>query len=208
MISSNLRRLRLEKAVSLSELARNSGVSKGTLAKLEAGSSNPTVDTLQALSSSLGVSLNELLTDEDSQVRVIKADGQGWVEGSALGYRLIDRLLGKGAVEIHEFTFADGMRRESESHAKSTLEHLFVTTGRLLVGPADDPVELRAGDYVRFPAYRPHIYQAIDGDARAILLISYLQAPSNKQEMQRELDHLLSVGDEPARERRELDEPS
>lgn len=202
-IALNLRRLRSEKAVSLSELARDSGMSKGTVAKLETGSGNPTVETLQSLANSLGVSVNDLLTDEDSRVRVVRAAEGAWVEGSALGYRLVDRLLGRNAVDVHEFTFANGMRRESKAHVPGTLEHLFVTAGRLSVGPIGDTVELRVGDYVRFLADRPHTYEAVDGDARAILLISYLQAPSSKQEMQRELDHLLSVGDE--RKRRQLE---
>ena len=51
-IALNVRHLRIENGLSLSELARASGVSKGTLSRLEAGSRNPTIKALIALANS------------------------------------------------------------------------------------------------------------------------------------------------------------
>ena len=93
-IALNLRRLRAERGVSLSELARNAGVSKGTLSRLEAGSGNPRVETMANLAGALGVTIDDLITDEGSRVRVVRSTGGTWVRGSAVGYRLMDRLLG------------------------------------------------------------------------------------------------------------------
>ena len=54
-IGWNLRRARSGRRLSLQELAGRSGVAKATLANLEAGRGNPTIDTLWALALALGV---------------------------------------------------------------------------------------------------------------------------------------------------------
>ncbi len=201
-IAFNVRRLRIENGLSLSELARASGVSKGTLSRLETGSRNSTINTLIALANSLNVTVDDILSDEFSGLQVIRPSEENWVRGSTLGVRLLDHLPGRSLVDVYEATFTGGMRREAEGHGVGILEHLFLTTGRLLVGPVGEAVELEAGDFVRFPADRPHIYEAIDGDAQAVLLLSYLQTPSSNQEIQRELQHMLSSGDRPRPARR------
>lgn len=194
-IALNLRRVRLERYVSLGELSRTSGVSKGTLSALESGAGNPTVETLDALADTLGVTVGALVADDGSSPRIMRA-GQGeWVEGSAVGLRRVDRLLGRGMVDMYEATFVSGVRRESEGHAPGVLEHLFVTSGRLLVGPIGDTSELGEGDRITFAGDVPHVYEAIEEDARAVLLISYARPPTPDQELERELEHVLSEGD-------------
>jgi transcriptional regulator with XRE-family HTH domain len=194
-IAINLQRIRAEKSVSLSEVARSSGMSKATLSKLEAGMGNPTIETLTALANSLGVTLEALLSDEASRVRVVRPTRESWVRGSAVGMRMLDRLAGRNVVDVYEAEFKGGLRRESEGHVRGTIEHLFVVGGRLLAGPSGEEVELGAGDFARFPADRPHLYEAVGGDARAVLMISYTKMPSREQEMHRELEHLLSPTD-------------
>lgn len=194
-IALNLRRVRHERYVSLGELSRTSGVSKGTLSALEAGTGNPTVDTLGALADALGVTVEALISSEDSQARVMRSEEGEWVEGSAVGLRLVDRLLARGMVDMYEATFAAGVRRESEGHVPGVLEHLLVTSGRLLAGPATNVVELGVGDRITFPGDVPHVYEAVGGSVRAVLLISYVRPPSPDQELQRELEHVLSEGD-------------
>ncbi|MGB3634923.1 MAG: XRE family transcriptional regulator [Rubrobacteraceae bacterium] len=194
-IALNLRRVRHERYVSLGELSRTSGVSKGTLSALESGSGNPTVDTLEALADSLGVTVETLVAAEGSQARVMRSGEGAWVEGSAVGLRLVDRLLARGMVDMYEATFAAGFRRESEGHAPGVLEHLLVTSGRLLAGPITNVAELNVGDRITFAGDVPHVYEAVGNEARAVLLISYVRPPSPDQELERELEHVLSEGD-------------
>lgn len=197
-IAINLQRIRAERAVSLSEVARGAGISKATLSKLEAGMGNPTVETLAALATYLEVKLEDLLSDEALRMRVLRPSEESWVRGSAVGMRKVDRMAGRSVVDVYEAEFRAGLRRESEGHGRGTLEHLFVLEGRLVAGPEGEAVELGAGDFARFPADRPHVYEAVGGgDARAVLMISYTKAPSGEQEMDRELEHLLSPTDKP-----------
>lgn len=42
-------------------------------------------------------------------------------------------------------------------------------TGRAVVGPADDPVELHPGDYIAYPADQPHVFAAVEPDTMAVM---------------------------------------
>src|SRR5690242_11808925 len=76
VLASNLRRLRIARHLSLSELARATSMSKATLSSIENGRANPTVDTLSALAAALRVPVVELLDEPPvPPVRVIRAAG-------------------------------------------------------------------------------------------------------------------------------------
>ena len=77
VLAANLRRLRIARRLSLSELARATGMSKATLSSVESGRSNPTVETLAALAAALRVSLGELLEEPPlGEVRVVRRGRQ------------------------------------------------------------------------------------------------------------------------------------
>lgn len=49
MIYNELKRIRTERGMSISELARRSGVSRITVSDIESGESNPTVKTIKSI---------------------------------------------------------------------------------------------------------------------------------------------------------------
>src|SRR5689334_22735036 len=78
VLAANLRRMRIARRLSLSELARATGMSKATLSSVESGRSNPTVETLAALASALRVSLGELLEEPPvGEVHVVRGSRNG-----------------------------------------------------------------------------------------------------------------------------------
>ena len=73
------------------ELSRRSGVARNTIAALEAGEGNPTLDTLYALADALKVPLSDLLERPPAGPRIVRAGEGAHVEGAALDANLIDR---------------------------------------------------------------------------------------------------------------------
>src|ERR1700747_3873702 len=63
VIAANLRRLRTARRMSLVTLASRADVAKATLANLEQGRGNPTIETLWSLALGLGVAFRDLLED-------------------------------------------------------------------------------------------------------------------------------------------------
>lgn len=75
--------------------------------------------------------------------------------------------------EIFEMTLAAGGVQHGKPHGDGVVERMFVYSGRVLAGPADNSVELGPGDFLRYPGDRPHIYKAADGECRGMLLVGY-----------------------------------
>src|ERR1700754_519340 len=170
-IGDNLRTLRGD--VSVLELSRRSGVARNTIAALERGDGNPTVDTLYALADALNVPLASLLeAPVAAAVQVVRAGTGVHVEGAALDADLLERFERPGVFgELYAIRFHAGEAREAAPHPFGVEERLHVHSGRVRVGPVEHPVELGAGDYAHYPGSVPHIYEALGGEAAGTLLI-------------------------------------
>src|SRR3954468_6912963 len=117
-LARNLKRKRLERAISLSELARVSGVSKATLSGLERGNGNPSVDTVWALAHALNVSFGDLFDEDDGDVvQVGRLDDAQIVtaERGFTGRKLLSRQ-GRGAVEVYVLDLKRGGKRRGAAH--------------------------------------------------------------------------------------------
>ncbi|MFJ6088456.1 helix-turn-helix domain-containing protein [Streptomyces sp. NPDC092369] len=158
LVARNLHRFRLERAMSLGELARRSGLSKQTLSKIEQGSGNPTVETLSLLGTALDVPARRLLTEWGTPVYVQRQTDGEWQGAANWHERVLDETYGSGYVRTMVLRLERGERDPEEipAHAPGTLHHLYMITGKLRTGPMAEPVDLAAGDFVRFPGDVPH----------------------------------------------------
>jgi transcriptional regulator with XRE-family HTH domain len=174
-LARSLKRRRLERAISLSELARRAGVSKATLSSLERGTGNPSVDTVWALARALNVPFGDLFDGaEDDVIQVHRIEDAQIVtqEDGFRGRRLLSRQ-GRGGFELYVLELARGTKHDAAAHSPGVVEHVMVIEGRAEVGPDDDAAALGAGDYLTFAADLPHHYHALAGSARLLLLTDY-----------------------------------
>jgi transcriptional regulator with XRE-family HTH domain len=171
VLAANLRRLRIARHLSLSELARATTMSKATLSSIENGRANPTVDTLASLAGALRVSIAELLEDLPiPEVRVVRS-AQGRLERrDGLPQRLLDSVTAGGPLEVAELALPARAAHEAEPRPPRTRAHVFVLQGKLITGPVELPTELDAGDYASFPADIPHLYEAGRSATRALVI--------------------------------------
>ncbi len=158
LVARNVRRFREERGLSLGEVARRSGLSKQTLSKIEQGIGNPTVDTLAQLGIALDVSIRRLVTEWGTPV-FVQRQGEGeWSDLGGWSERVLDEIYGSGYVRtlVIRLERAKAGSQTIEAHSPGTLHHLYVITGKLRTGPLSDPVDLSAGDFVRFPGDVAH----------------------------------------------------
>ena len=169
----NLKALRGD--VSVLELSRRSGVARNTIAALERGEGNPTVDTLYALCDALGVSLSDLLAPvaDAAAVSVVRAGEGAFVEGAALDAHLLERIDRPGLLgELYAIRFHPGKARHAPPHPFGVEELLHLHVGRVRVGPEAEPIELNAGDYARYSGSVPHIYEALEPASGTLLILT------------------------------------
>jgi transcriptional regulator with XRE-family HTH domain len=161
-LAGNLRRLRIARRLTLSELARATAIGKATLSAIENGHANPTIGTLSAVAGALRVPVAELLAEPElGEIRVVRAGRETGVE----------RAIRGAPFEVRELALPAHSTFESEARAPGTREELFVVEGKLIAGPPERITELARGDYASFPADVPRVYEAGRGAARALAVV-------------------------------------
>lgn len=176
VIAASLQRERHRAGLSLAEVARRAGIAKSTLSQLESGSGNPSVETLWALGVALDVPFSRLVEPARPKVQVIRA-GEGPAVASEQAHYIATLLAScppNARRDIYVVSAQPGSARESEPHMPGVVEHVVLSTGRALVGVAEDPVELNPGDYVAYPGDVAHVFKALEPDTAAVLVSEHV----------------------------------
>jgi transcriptional regulator with XRE-family HTH domain len=178
LVADNLRRVRVARGLSLSDLARRARVAKATLVGLESGRGNPTVATLAALAAELGVELTQLLADPAAPTLHVARAGTGSViSGEGTDVRFVHRTAVGGAMlELYELVVRG--RQASAPHPAGAVEQIMVTEGELVLTVAGVATTLGQGDFISFSADRPHAYDLAGGVARGVMAMVYPEVPA------------------------------
>ncbi len=163
---SVIRSLRMKRGMTADELAAKAGLTRVTVAKIEANNGNPTVGTLGVLAESLGLAPSELLqlaertVAEQPQARTFQRDG------------LTGRQLVFSDGDLFVLSAPAGTRSvfEPELHGL-TRETCLVVSGRIRLTVADQILDLGPGEAVRFKALQPH---CLDVQEDAVLIMIHL----------------------------------
>ncbi|WP_435208317.1 helix-turn-helix domain-containing protein [Micromonospora sp. bgisy143] len=174
-VAAAVRRERERAGVSLTELAARAGLAESTLATMEAGTGDPSMETLWAIGTALGVPLSRLVEPAADDLRVIRA-GQGpRVRSEQADFT--GTLLSAGTAQVRRDIYLielePGAIREADGHTPHSVEHVVVAAGRLRVGPESEVVELGPGDYAMFPGDLPHRYEALVPGTFAVLVMEH-----------------------------------
>ena len=163
-VGSRLKQARQEGGRSLSALAAEAGIGKGTLSEIEAGRRNPTLSTVYAVVNSLGLPLSTLLPEPPGAE----------LHSSGVTARLLHTSAqADGAtVEVFLLLLEPGERRVSAPHAPGTVEHLYMTEGAAVVGPVQEQAQISVGEAATWSADVEHSYEVQDGPARGVLTIT------------------------------------
>jgi transcriptional regulator with XRE-family HTH domain len=172
-VGRNVAALRQRQGLSLSELARQAGLSKNTLLSIERGVANPTVETLHVLTRALNASIVELISEGSSDGSDVVRAGEGpELDGLQMHVRILYRVsAGPISVETYEVSLDAGAEQDSPAHNPGVVEQVYVIEGRMRVGPLDRMMFLEAGDMACFASDVPHRYEAAGEPARALMLM-------------------------------------
>jgi transcriptional regulator with XRE-family HTH domain len=172
MLAANLRRLRIARHLSLSELARGTGMGKATLSGIENGHANPTIDTLAGLAVALRVSVTELLAELPlEEVRISRAGQARFSARGGLAHRPLETFAACARGELDEIALKARQSLELGPGQPRARACVYVLEGPLIAGPVQRSTELDAGDYISFPADEPYLYSAGRAPARALQLL-------------------------------------
>lgn len=160
-IALRIKAYRKEKKLSLDELSRRAGISKGMVVEIEKGTANPSIAILCKLSAALGVSVADMVDiASDPLVHVIAAENmpvlwQGEQGGKA---QLLAGTSGPDMIELWHWSLQPGEVFTSDAHPVGTSELFYVEQGTLTLTVAENSVVIGAGAAAIARTDVPHSY--------------------------------------------------
>ncbi|PVB63322.1 XRE family transcriptional regulator [Labrenzia sp. 011] len=174
-LPARLRKARRAQGLSLEAVEKLSGVSRSMVSQIERGESNPTVATLLNLTRALNVDFAGLLGEEtaEDRVEILHEDQTPALDrtGDGCRIRILSPPQDAGRYEVYELIFAEGGMLDSKPHERGTREQLIAEDGQLQVTSGVASGVISKGDTARYAADVPHRIEAVNGPARAILLV-------------------------------------
>jgi transcriptional regulator with XRE-family HTH domain len=175
-IGEALRKLRLERGLTLKQLAEACGLSVSFLSQAERGLSSISVATLERVAAALGLSLREFFVMADppgsagsSHSAVLRAEDQPAVNLSdaAIKYRFLNRGVPGRPFDVVIGEIPSGYTYPLASHEGE--EFGYVLAGSLRLSFESTEYVLGPGDSYHFGAHAVHGYEAV-GDVSVRLL--------------------------------------
>lgn len=154
---SVLKTLRLKQGLTAEQLAAKANVTRATVAKMESGFNNPTVQTIDALAVVFQLSSSELLRLAEG-VRFDLGRVEKFIKPGYGGNRIyFDKF------EIYWLKAEKAVRIESEFELhEDTAEVCFVLSGRLVLNVGEQEITVMEGMAARFNALQEHRFDVVE----------------------------------------------
>lgn len=175
VIAENLRKIREQQNLSLSQLAERTGLSKVMLAQVEKGGANPTINNIWKITAALGVPYTALLDSAGSTAKVLKS-GELPIQSSADGHYRLTCYYPSSAERNFEWFRMEldgGAAYTSIGHRERALEYIVVLSGALRLDICGESHELLAGDSISFQASAEHSYRNDTDAPVSAFIINY-----------------------------------
>lgn len=157
-LARNLKLLRDAQGLTQARLAERAGIPRATLAHLETGAGNPTLQVVVRIASALNVTIEELVGPPRDTGRLYRADevSRRRSGGVEVGKLLPDPLAG---IDVERLELAVGGAMRGTPHAPGTREYLYCERGRVELSASGTRFELDPGCVVVFRGDQKHGYR-------------------------------------------------
>jgi len=157
-VGNRIRTLRGERNLTLQALAERTGLSSSMLSLVERGKTSPSIGTLVAISSALGVHMSDLFDDmhETFEEPVTRVEDQP-VYVTAMGVkRRIAKTDNERGTELAINEYEPGTGSGVEPIHHPGYEYGVVLEGKLRVEVSGELYELKPGDCISYDSMLPH----------------------------------------------------
>lgn len=164
-LATALKKARLERGMTLEEVASRAGLTRGWLSKVENFRVTPSLPALASIAATLGVRLSELFEGIDAQPAfVVTRRGQGQLirrdeEISLLTYEALAHARPSRKMDPFVIVVPPGPERPQLSHGGEEFVHIL--EGAIEFSFADQRVTLGAGDSAYLNGTTPHTVRCV-----------------------------------------------
>lgn len=160
IIATNLKRLRLERNLSLGQLAELSDVSKVMLAQIEKGNSNPTINMIWKIANGLKVPYTMLIDEQKYDLELVLRGQRKEQIDSNGHYRIYGYFSStpRRNFELFMVELDVGTEHTSVGHSERSQEYIVVLEGNLCLKTGENEYYLKQDDSICFSSAKPHTY--------------------------------------------------
>ena len=168
LVRRRLRELRMQRGLTLEDVAQAARIDVSTLSRLESGKRRLALDHLPRLAAALSVSTDDLVREpaaEDPRVRGSSHTRHG------VTYWPLTRQGPAGG--LHAFRIRVSPRRRkppTELPVHEGQEWIYVLSGRLRLVLGERDFTINPGEAVEFSTWTPHWFGVLDGPVEAIMM--------------------------------------
>jgi len=156
-VGPRLKHLRLRRAITLTELAEETGISASTLSRLEAGLRRPTLEQLLPLARAHGVTLDELVGAPPTGDPRINLRPIARGDGSTI----LPLTRRPGGIQAYKFVLPAGADdREPDLRTHEGYDWAYVLNGTLRLVLGEHNLILKPGEAAEFDTRTPHWFGA------------------------------------------------
>lgn len=172
---ARVRAARLRQGLTLDALALAAGISRATLSNIERGEHSPSLNAATDVARTLGVSLAQLLGEEERRPTVTIPAGERLVfrdEASGIERQLLSPAFAGRGIEWIRATLPSGAATDDlQPYHPPIDKYILVESGRLRVVIGADPYLLDAGDAFYFRADVLHRFENAGPDPCCYLAV-------------------------------------
>ncbi len=156
-----LKHLREASSLTVYSLAKESGLSRAYISKLESGKSNPTLESLKKLAKPLGLTLLDLVAMTEDQpvltkTNILEVEERVSQDKSFYSYPLSSRSEAKN-LEIFTFKFV-GIGQHVAIRPSGSIVCVHVEKGEMIFEVNDEQVTLHSGDFIQTKISKTYKY--------------------------------------------------
>lgn len=168
-VGALIRARRRQLHMTLEEICRAAGISKGYLSQVERDQATPSLGTLAQIARSLDVGMDYFISTPSVEDSLTRADerAQFSVAGSSILYERIATDFAGNILSSFVLNVPAGYRSETVSHEGE--EILYVLEGTIKQRLDDQEIEMKAGDSLHFRGNRPHAWRNDSGKPARLL---------------------------------------
>ena len=169
LVRRRLRELRIQRGLTLDDVAGRARIDVSTLSRLESGKRRLALDHLPRLAEALSVSTDELLRSPEAEDPRVKG---GPHTRHGVTFWPLTRQGPAGG--LHAFKIRVSARRRKpppELPVHEGQDWMYVLSGELRLILGDRDFIIKPGEAVEFSTWTPHWFGAVDGPVEAIMIM-------------------------------------
>lgn len=167
-VRRRLRDLRVERGLTLEDVARSARIDVSTLSRLESGKRRLALDHLPRLAEALSVSTDELLRAPEAPDPRVRGASHTHHD---VTYWPLTRQAAAGGLHAFKIRIAAKRRKPpAELPVHEGQDWMYILSGSIRLVLDDRDFVIKPGEAVEFSTWTPHWFGAADGPAEAIMI--------------------------------------